>query len=89
MICRTILVAFSLAYLAALGLLLIGTFGLFGAARDPLAGVYVIILGLPWVRLANGAPASAGPALVALSPAINLAILWFFCSFIRSRRRVR
>ena len=26
-----------------------GTFGLFGTERDPLAGVFLLPLGLPWV----------------------------------------
>lgn len=85
MICRIVLAVFALGYAASLGLLAIGTFGLFGAERDPLAGVYVIVLGLPWVRFAGMAPAAAGPFLAALAPALNLALIAVLCGLARRR----
>lgn len=48
MLCRIATALFALAYAAALAVLAIGTFGLFGQERDPLSGAYVILLGLPW-----------------------------------------
>ena len=46
--CRLFKWAFAVAYLAALFLLAVGTWGWFGAERDPLSGVFLILLGLPW-----------------------------------------
>lgn len=69
-------------YLAALALLLIGTFGLFGQDRDPLAGVFLIPLGLPWVLWLDGFPNSARPWLAATVPILNLAILILLCRLV-------
>ncbi len=66
-------------YLAALALLLIGTFGLFGQERDPLAGVFLMPLGLPWVLWLDGFPEVTLPWLAGMAPLINLAILMFLC----------
>ena len=40
------------------GLLLIGTFGLFGQEKDPLSAVFLIPLGLPWFIWVDGFPES-------------------------------
>ena len=66
-------------YLVALALLLIGTFGLFGQERDPLSGVFLIPLGLPWVSLLDGVSDGLKPWLLALAPAFNLFILMALC----------
>lgn len=63
----------------ALALLLIGTFGLFGQERDPLSGVFLIPLGLPWVSLLDGVSDGLKPWLLALAPAFNLFILMALC----------
>lgn len=67
---------FVLAYMLALALLLIGTFGLFGQPRDPLSGIFLLPLGLPWARLVELFPHVLWPWLTAMVPLINLAILW-------------
>jgi hypothetical protein len=67
------------SYLVALALLLIGTFGLFGQERDPLSGIFLIPLGLPWVFLLDGVSDGLKPWLVALAPALNLFILMALC----------
>lgn len=67
------------SYLVALALLLIGTFGLFGQERDPLSGVFLIPLGLPWVSLLDGVSDGLKPWLLALAPAFNLFILMALC----------
>jgi len=46
--CRTVPGVFLALYLIALALLLVGTLGLFGAERDPLSGVFLVPLGVPW-----------------------------------------
>jgi hypothetical protein len=62
-----------------LALLLIGTFGLFGQERDPLAGVFLMPLGLPWVLWLDGFPEVVLPWLAGMAPLLNLAILTFLC----------
>ena len=66
-------------YLAALALLIIGTFGLFGQERDPLAGIFLIPLGLPWNLWLDALPDPVRPWLAALAPMLNLAILTLLC----------
>jgi hypothetical protein len=56
---------------------LIGTFGLFGQERDPLAGVFLMPLGLPWVLWLEGFPEITLPWLAGMAPLLNLAILIF------------
>lgn len=64
-------------YLAALALFLIGTYGLFGQERDPLSGVFLMPLGLPWNLLLDRAFGLSGPLIPILTPAINAAILFW------------
>lgn len=70
------LIAFAALYAFALAVYLIGTFGLFGADRDPLSGVFLIPLGLPWNRFVDALPERFWPWLAAAAPLVNLAILW-------------
>jgi hypothetical protein len=88
-VCRWALVIFTLAYLAALAILAIGTFGLFGQPRDPLSGVFLVPLGLPWNQLLDEAPAALLPWLAALAPALNILLLAALCRLGRraSQRR--
>lgn len=62
-------------YAAALFVWAVGTFGWFGQERDPLSGVFLVPLGLPWTMLADGAPDAALPWIGALAPLVNIAIL--------------
>ena len=57
-------------------LFLIGTFGWFGQAKDPLSGVFLMPLGLPWNLLLDKVGAPGLPTGL-LSPAINLGILYW------------
>lgn len=66
---------FALLYLVALVLWVIGTFGWFGQNSGPLAGVFLIPLGMPWVLLLDGVPEAALLWLALLAPLVNLAIL--------------
>ena len=66
-------------YLVALALLLIGAFGLFGQERDPLSGIFLIPLGLPWVYLLDGVSDGLKPWLAVLASALNLFILMALC----------
>ena len=77
--CKWVLRIFLVLYLVALVLLLIGTFGLFGQERDPLAGVFLVPLGLPWVAWMDGLPDALLPWVGIFAPLINLAVLAFLC----------
>lgn len=68
--------AFIALYAIALLLLAIGTFGWFGQAKDPLSGIFLMPLGLPWTIIGDRM-GLAGPLLAILSPAINAAILYW------------
>jgi hypothetical protein len=83
--CRIVAWIFTFLYAAALVLLLVGTFGLFGNERDPLAGIFLIPLALPWIFLVNLAPEPAWPWLTALAPAINLVLLWVLCHHLKRK----
>ncbi|AHM02886.1 hypothetical protein roselon_00441 [Roseibacterium elongatum DSM 19469] len=84
-ICRTLMIVLILLYLAALAIGLIGTYGWFGQDRDPLSWVFILPLGLPWVLMLDGAGDTAAPVLVALTPLLNIAILWGLCHFMKGR----
>lgn len=85
-VCRWVLIVFAVAYVAALAILAIGTFGLFGQPRDPLSGVFLLVLGIPWNRWLGGAPEPLLPWLAAVAPALNMLILWALC-FLRRKPR--
>ena len=83
--CRFVLSAFAALYAAALVLFLIGTYGRFGSPQGPLAGIFVIPLGLPWNRLLGGLPPAVLPAAAVAAPALNLFLLWSLCRW-RARK---
>jgi hypothetical protein len=84
--CRLLVGVVVVLYALALGLFLIGQFGLFGAERDPLAGVFLVLLGLPWNRFIDGLPEATWPWLVALSPILNLIVIGALCRISRAPR---
>lgn len=45
--CHSVIWGFVTLYGCALAIFLIGNFGLFGTQADPLAGVYLVIIGQP------------------------------------------
>ncbi len=83
-LCQVIVVIIGIAYLLALGILLIGTFGLFGQERDPPSGVFLMPLGLPWNLFLDPLPDTLKPWLAALAPALNVLILRTICRAIGS-----
>ena len=68
--CRIGPCLFALLYVLALGLLAYGTWG---PDPDPLSGIFLLPLGLPWNLL------PLGTAWAVLSPAITLALLALLC----------
>lgn len=67
---------FLLAYAIALTLFAISTFGLFGQARDPLGGVFLMPLGLPWNLIGDRIGLTSW-VFAAGAPLVNLAILFW------------
>ena len=72
---KWILIIFVVLYVVALSLLAIGTFGWFGQEQDPLAGVFLMPLGLPWNLIADRLGA-VGIWTALLAPLVNIAILY-------------
>lgn len=77
--CRMAIGLLGVAYLFALAILVIGTFGLFGQSPDPLSGVFLVPLGLPWNLMLDVFPEPLLPWLAAAAPLLNLAILFALC----------
>jgi hypothetical protein len=82
--CRAVSILFGVLYAIALALFAVGTFGLLGQEPDPLAGVFLILLGTPWVQLVGHVPDAAGPWVGALTPLINWAIIGLACALARA-----
>jgi hypothetical protein len=83
--CRLIVIILAVSYAAALSLFLIGTFGWFGSPQGPLAGIFLMPLGLPWILWLDGLPPVSRPASAIVAPALNLLLLWGLCTW-RARR---
>ena len=77
--CKIAVYTFLALYVAALVLLAIGTLGWFGSEQDPLSGVFLIPLGLPWNLLAQRAPEAALLWIGIGAPLINLVIIGLVC----------
>lgn len=90
--CNAFKWSFAAAYALALFLLAVGTWEWLGAERDPLSGIFLITLGMPWTLFTGSVGefdpfGGVSPAVLAmLAPAINLAILFSICSTLRRRR---
>jgi hypothetical protein len=68
--CRLVVIGFAILYALALVLFIIGTFSLFGSPSGPLAGAFLVPLGLPWNRMIFVFPELLWPTL-AISPALS------------------
>jgi len=77
--CRFIVRAMVVLYLVALALFVVGTFGLFGAAQDPISGVFLIPMGWPWFLLVENAPEFSWPWLTAAAPILNILVVSAAC----------
>lgn len=69
-------IIFMVLYAAALFLFLVGTYGWFGQEPGPLAGVFLMPIGLPWNVLGSQTPLP-GPVVGLLAPAVNAGILFW------------
>ncbi|MHA1128148.1 MAG: hypothetical protein ACTSRN_04240 [Alphaproteobacteria bacterium] len=81
--CKIILWILIIAYIVALVLWAVGTFGLFGQETDPLSGIFLIPLGMPWNFLADYIPESMRAYAGVVAPLINIGILSLICRVIR------
>ncbi len=77
--CKIVGWLFAIAYMAALAALAISYWGLFGAEKDPLGGVFLIPLGLPWNLALAGAPSRFQLAIGLFAPLVNCLILLSGC----------
>lgn len=68
---------FTALYVLAIALLAIGTYGLFGQEQDPLSGVFLLPLGLPWNIIADRVLGLEGPEIMIVAPLINAAIIFW------------
>ena len=68
---------FGALYLIALALFVIGTYGLFGSPSGPLAGVFLVPLGMPWNFFVDLLPEGLWPVAAAFTPVLNLCVIWF------------
>ena len=84
-LCSFLTIGFAALTACALGLFAIGTLGLFGAERDPLSGVFLLPLGLPWNLFLDHTPDALRPWLAAAAPLLNLLILWVGCRLLHRR----
>lgn len=84
-VCRILLVTFAAAYLFALAILIIGTYGLFGEASSLLSAVYLLLLGWPWTLMVEVFPEPLWPWLAAVAPAMNLLVLFGICRVASSK----
>lgn len=87
--CLIILIGFAILYALALGLFVIGAFGFFGSPSGPLAGIFLVPLGLPWNRMLFVFPEALWPWLATLAPALNLFILWLIFRWMAWRRAAK
>ncbi|MBF9030575.1 hypothetical protein HKCCE3408_09220 [Rhodobacterales bacterium HKCCE3408] len=84
--CRAAFWIFAFLYAAALALFAIGTFGLFGQERDPLSGVFLVPIGLPWNLLGGSLPEAALLWVGLLAPLVNLLLIVGLCRLLASRK---
>ena len=77
--CKWFIRVFTLAYVAALIILVVGTFGLFGQPSDPLAGVFLIPMGWPWNWAVDLTPEPMWIWLTAAAPILNIILFRWLC----------
>ncbi len=74
---KVLLAALVILYPVALFIFATGTFGWFGQETDPLSGVFLLPLGLPWVLATDLFPEATRAWFAALAPVLNIVVLWW------------
>ena len=87
LVCRITTIVFAIFYLLALFVFLTGTFGWFEQERDPLSGVFLLPLGLPWILVSDLVSEPFKPWFAAIAPVLNLLALVLTCKWARSLRQ--
>lgn len=82
-LCRSVVAIMALLYLVALGLFVIGTLGWFGQDPTPLAGVFLVPLGLPWNLWLDPLPQALRPWVAGLTPLLNIGLIAVLCRVLR------
>jgi hypothetical protein len=85
-VCQIATNVFLVIYLLALVAFLVGVFGLFGQEPDPMSGIFLIPLGLPWNRLVDLFPEPLWPWLAAAAPLLNYVLLRLICRILVARK---
>lgn len=78
-LCKAATILFGFAWMAALALLLVGTYGLFGQETDPLSAVFLLPLGLPWNQFVDVFPDRVALWGAVFAPGVNLLLVWGLC----------
>lgn len=86
--CRIFIAILAGAYVLALAGFAIGTLGLFGQEPDPLSGILLIPLGLPWNQWIGLFPEAAWPWLAAIAPALNILLAAAVCRIASRHARI-
>lgn len=84
-LCRMVVRTFALLYLAALAFTGLSALGWFDFAPPPLAGVFLVVIGLPWTLAAAWFPDPLQPVVAAVAPLVTLVLLWAWCHWPRRR----
>lgn len=84
--CRMVVRAFGLLYLGTLAFTGVAALGWFDFAPTPLAGVFLVVIGLPWTLAAAWFPDPLQPLVAAIAPLATLTLLWTWCHWPRRRR---
>jgi hypothetical protein len=82
-LCRSVVAIMTLLYLVALGLFVIGALGWFGQEPTPLAGVFLVPLGLPWNLWLDPLPEALRPWAAGLTPLLNISVVAVLCRVLR------
>lgn len=69
-------------YAVALAFFVVFAFGLLGQEKVPLAGIFLLLLGVPWLQL-GGVPNVAPTWFAAIAPVGNLVLLGWAAMFAR------
>lgn len=81
--CKFVIGLLFFFYLIALGIFAVLKWGLFGVTTDPLAGLFLAPMGLPWNVLVDVESLNLRILIGVLSPMINLAIVYLLCRAFR------
>lgn len=83
LICRIVVYGYGLLYLGALGMYVVYGWGLFGHQPEALAGLYLVMIGYPWIGALEWFPEALWPWLGILAPLGNLLALLVLCRWLR------